>query len=191
MADTTHTPIREMEDARGFDLKAPYTSYWAVVPVTLRKANDFVAAFHRHTGRTARNGGKFAIGLARGGSLVGVGIVGNPLSATLMDGRTAEVLRLCVNDAAPESACSRLYAACWRAWKAMGGVRMITYTLESEPGTSLRAAGWLRVGKTKPTAGGWRKGEDNCRRTESPVLALVKHRWQILASAHVEGVELL
>lgn len=186
-----HASIRDMEDPLGFDLSAPYTTDWEVVPTTLRKANDFVASFHRHTGRTARNGGKFAIGLAKSGKLVGVAIVGNPLSATLMDGRTAEVLRLCVVSDAPESACSRLYAACWRAWKAMGGSRMITYTLETEPGTSLRAAGWICVGKTKPTAGGWRKTEDNCRRTETAVLALVKHRWQIVSSARETGADLL
>ena len=175
-----HTNIREFEPASQFDLSAPDTEVWAVVPTTLRKANDFVAAHHRHTGRTSRNGGKFALGLAKNGLLSGVAIVGNPLSATLMDGFTAEVTRLCVVETAPDSACSRLYAACWRAWKAMGGTRMVTYTLESEPGTSLKAAGWVKVGQTKPTAGGWRKN-DHIQRTETAVLALVKHRWEIRA----------
>jgi hypothetical protein len=64
----------------------------AIVPVTLRTANDFVAEFHRHNGRTARNGGKYAIGVSDGTELLGVAIVGNPLSATYMDGLTAEVL---------------------------------------------------------------------------------------------------
>ena len=174
-----HDAIRVFETAGDFDLTAPTSAEWSVVPTTLRKANDFVAAHHRHTGRTARNGGKFALGLAKDGALAGVAIVGNPLSATLMDGFTAEVLRLCVIDGAPDNACSKLYAACWRAWKAMGGRRMVTYTLESEPGTSLKAAGWIKVGRTKPTAGGWRKSGDNCARTETAVLALVKHRWEI------------
>jgi hypothetical protein len=177
-----HEPIRDFEDPTLFDLRAPHTLAPTVVPTTLRRANDFVSCYHRHTGRTARNGGKFAIGLGDGGRLVGVAIVGNPLSATLMDGFTAEVLRLCVAPNAPRNACSMLYSACWRAWRGMGGSRMVTYTLESEDGTSLRAAGWLRVGVTKPTAGGWRKGEDNCARTETAVLALVKHRWQILSA---------
>ena len=66
------------------------------VPMTLREANDFVAAFHRHNGRTARNGGKFAIGASDGSDLWGVAIVGNPISASFMDGFTAEVLRTCV-----------------------------------------------------------------------------------------------
>lgn len=92
-----------------------------LVPMTLRKANDFVAKHHRHNGRTSRNGGKWACGLACAGRLVGVAIVGNPLSATLMDGWTAEVLRVCTTEQAPKGACSMLYQACWRAWRAMGG----------------------------------------------------------------------
>lgn len=186
---TRHEPIRDFEDSNQFDLRAPFTHGWSLAPTTLRKANDFVASYHRHTGRTARNGGKFAISLIKEGRMGGVAIVGNPLSATLMDGFTAEVLRLCVVEDAPPSACSQLYGACWRAWKAMGGRRMITYTLESENGTSLRAAGWVKVGATKPTAGGWRKGDDNCVRTETAVLALVKHRWEI--KVQPAGSELL
>ena len=80
-----------------------------VIPITLREANDFVEAFHRHNGRTARDGGKFAIGLETNEeSLVGVAIVGNPLSATLMKKGTAEVLRVCVNENAPRNSCSKL-----------------------------------------------------------------------------------
>ena len=112
-----------------FDFSAPQGSGWYLVPTTLRKANDFVACFHRHMGRTARNGGKFALALAFNGQVKGVAIVGNPLSATLMDGVTAEVLRVCVLAEVPKGACSQLYGACWRAWKALGGTRMITYTL--------------------------------------------------------------
>lgn len=48
------------------------------VPLTLREANDFVAQFHRHNGRTSRDGGKFAIGCSDGDQLVGVAIVGRP-----------------------------------------------------------------------------------------------------------------
>src|ERR1017187_9513843 len=35
-----------------------------IVPCSLRKANDFVAVYHRHSKRTARNGGKFAVAIA-------------------------------------------------------------------------------------------------------------------------------
>lgn len=92
-----------------------------IVPVTLREANDFVQNFHRHNGRTSRDGGKFAVGIEFFEEMVGVAIVGNPLSATLMDGFTCEVLRCCTNDKAPKGACSKLYGACWRAWREMGG----------------------------------------------------------------------
>lgn len=174
-----HSFIRSPEESSGKDFSAPYTEGPEIVPTTLRKANDFVAVFHRHTGRTARNGGKFAIGLAQRGSLIGVAILGNPLSATLMDGLTAEVLRVCVLANAPKGACSQLYMACWRAWRAMGGTRLVTYTLSDESGASLKGAGWSVVGQTKPCKEGWRKSDDGCERTHTAVMALVKNRWQI------------
>lgn len=149
-----------------------------VVPITLREANDFVESFHRHNGRTARNGGKFAIGLAHDGELIGCAIVGNPLSATFMDGVTAEVLRNCVRDESPKGACSMLYGACWRAWRAMGGQRLVTYTLPAEGGFSLRGAGWKVVGITKPVANGWRKN-DHLTREWQPIMGEQKLRWEI------------
>lgn len=125
------------------------------VPITLREANDFVAAYHRHSGRTARNGGKFAIGVSTGEEMVGVAIVGNPLSATYMDGYTAEVLRVCVSPGAPKGANSFLYSRCWQAYRAMGGQRLITYTLATESGASLRGAGWKILHKTKDGHSDW------------------------------------
>lgn len=152
-------------------------------PISLRAANDYVAQEHRHNGRTSRNGGKFAIScwlidpLLDEASLAGVAIVGNPLSATYMDGLTAEVLRVCVAaEGGERNACSMLYGACWRAWKAMGGKRLITYTLQKENGASLRAAGWRIDGKTKPVAPGWRKN-DHLVREHQPVMLEPKYRW--------------
>ena len=118
-------------------------------PTTLRKANEFVANYHRHSKPVARNGGRFAISLWVE-DLIGVIIVGNPIARALMDGETAEVLRCCVKDSAPANACSKLYGAAWKAWKAMGGKKMITYTLQKESGSSLKGAGWKKVGVTKP-----------------------------------------
>lgn len=103
-----------------------------IVPTTLRKANDFVAEWHRHNGRTARNGGKFAIALEDQCQILGVAIVGNPLSATYMDRFTAEVLRVCTRPDAPTNSNSMLYGACRRIWFEMGGRRLITYTLTYE-----------------------------------------------------------
>lgn len=125
------------------------------VPITLREANDFVSAYHRHNGRTSRDGGKFAIGVANESGLVGVAIVGNPLSATYMDGYTAEVLRVCTAPNAPLGSNSFLYSRCWQAWRAMGGTRLITYTLTTESGASLRGAGWQVLHKTKDGHNDW------------------------------------
>lgn len=151
-----------------------------LVPISLREANDFVMNFHRHNGRTSRDGGKFAIGASSADGLVAVAIVGNPLSAMLMDSFTAEVLRLCVAPNAPRNACSFLYGACWRAWRAMGGRRLVTYTLKTESGDSLRGAGWKVVGETKPVKDGWRKNDHlNSIRRWTPVMGQTKLRWEV------------
>ena len=62
------------------------------------------------------------------------------------DGATLEVTRLCTDGT--KNACSMLYAAAWRAARAMGYKRIGTYILDSEVGTSLAAAGWRLVHKT-------------------------------------------
>lgn len=153
-----------------------------VVPITLKEANKFVVNFHRHNGPTARNGGKFAIGASTGDQLVGVAIVGNPISATFMDGFTAEVLRTCVSPDAPRNVNSFLYGAGWRVWRAMGGRKLITYTLQTESGASLRGAGWRIVGEVRPTEDGWRK-KDHLSRTWQPVMGQLKFRWEITEEA--------
>ena len=48
---------------------------------------------------------------------------------------------------------SMLYAAAWRAAKALGYQRLITYTLASESGSSLRAAGYRVVAERGPRRG--------------------------------------
>jgi hypothetical protein len=151
-----------------------------VVPLTLREANDFVYNFHRHNGRTARNGGKFAIGASVDSALVGVAIVGNPISGSFMDGFTAEVLRACVHPDAPRNCNSFLYGACWRVWRAMGGLKLVTYTLQEESGASLRGAGWRVVAEVAPTKEGWHKNDHvNGRRQWQPVQGQLKFRWEI------------
>lgn len=120
-------------------------------PLTIRAANEMVAAWHRH--HRPVHGALFAIGMEHDGQIVGAAIVGRPVARMLQDGRTAEVVR-CVTDGT-KNACSALYAACWRAWRAMGGQRLVTYTLATEPGSSLRAAGWRSLYSTKGRPGGW------------------------------------
>lgn len=108
-------------------------------PTTLREANAFVAQHHRHHKPTV--GHKFSIAVADEGGIVrGVAIVGRPVSRYLDDGYTLEVNRLCTDGA--RNACSMLYSAAWRAARAMGYRRIVTYILDTEDGGSLRAAGW-------------------------------------------------
>jgi len=116
-----------------------------LVPVTLTDAMLFVGRHHRH--HLPPQGGLFAVGVAQGEEVVGVVIVGRPVARRTQDGWTAEVTRLCVVDGV-KNACSKLYAAAWRGCRALGYRRLITFTLDSEPGTSLRAAGWKEVGST-------------------------------------------
>lgn len=113
-----------------------------LIPVSLAKANEFVNLFHRH--HKAVVGHKFSIGCSENGQLVGVVIVGRPVSRYLDDGKTLEVNRLCTLGV--KNACSILYAAAARAAKAMGYEKIITYILESENGVSLKAAGWKCAG---------------------------------------------
>lgn len=152
-----------------------------VVPCTLRKANDFVECYHRHNLRTSRDGGKFAVAVASSAQIVGVAIVGNPLSATLMDGFTAEVLRACVLPEAPRNCNSLLYGACRRIWFEVGGCKILTYTLTEESGASLRGAGWMLADtvKGRNTNATWGKA-DHLRRREQAIYAQAKRRWEAL-----------
>lgn len=121
-----------------------------LVPVTFADACGFVALWHRHNRPPA--GHKYSIGVAAGPVLVGVAIVGRPVARSLDDGLTLEVLRTATDGT--RSANSMLYGAAARACFALGYRRLVTYTQGSEPGTSLRAAGW-RVVASRPARPGW------------------------------------
>lgn len=114
-----------------------------LLPLTLAEANAFVAEKHRH--HKPVTGHKFSLGAARNEVLVGVVIVGRPVSRMLDDGETLEVTRLCTDGT--RNACSFLYGAAARAAFALGFKRIGTYTLPEEGGASLRAAGWKLIGE--------------------------------------------
>lgn len=118
-------------------------------PITLREARAFVTAHHRH--HRAPQGGLFAVAVGAGAAVVGVAIIGKPVARMNDDGWTAEVTRVCTLGA--DNACSMLYGAAWRAARALGYRRLLTYTLMTEAGTSLRAAGWKVIGQTD--GGSW------------------------------------
>lgn len=116
----------------------------AVVPCDFDEACAFVARHHRH--HKPPVGHKFSIATADEAGLIrGVCIVGRPVSRILDDGMTLEVTRL-ASDGCP-NACSCLYGAAWRAAKSLGYGRLITYILDTESGTTLKASGWTLVGK--------------------------------------------
>lgn len=128
-------------------------------PVKQREAFAFISERHRH--HKPPVGWLFGIGAHDGEKLVGVVTVGRPVARMLDDGYTAEVNRCCTDGS--RNACSLLYAAAWRAAKAMGYRRLITYTLAEEGGASLRGAGWKLLGERG--GGKWsrpsREREDN------------------------------
>lgn len=122
-----------------------------LVPVTFTQACEFVADWHRHNRPPV--GHKFSIGVATDeGLLVGVATVGRPVARSYDDGLTLEVNRT-ATDGTP-NANSMLYGAAWRAAKALGYQRLITYTQADETGASLRAAGW-RVIAERSARKGW------------------------------------
>jgi hypothetical protein len=114
-----------------------------IIPIEFSEAKIFVEKWHRH--HKAPIGHKFSIACADEEKIVGVAIIGRPVARMLQDGWTLEVIRLTTDGT--KNACSKLYAAAWRIVKAMGYKRLITYILDTEPGISLRAAGWKEIGK--------------------------------------------
>jgi hypothetical protein len=150
-----------------------------IVPVDFAEANAFVAQYHRHHKPTT--GCKFCIGVASIAEwvmdedrIVGVAIIGRPVARMLDDGWTLEVNRVATDGT--KNACSILYAAAWRAARSMGYRKLVTYILDTEPGTSLQAAGWKCVGH----AGGGEWGRASRPRVDKhPTQG--KIRWEAVA----------
>ncbi|HET9954139.1 MAG TPA: XF1762 family protein [Polyangiaceae bacterium] len=143
-----------------------------LVPCTLVEAHEYVRQHHRHL--KPAQGALFAVACAADGVVRGVAVVGRPLARMLRDGWTAEIVR-CATDGA-RNACSLLYAAAWRACRALGYRRLVTYTLPSEGGASLRGAGWSLVAQTR--GGSWSR-RARPRVDRHPTQA--KFRWEVVA----------
>jgi hypothetical protein len=121
------------------------TARLALTPIDLKDASAFVRQHHRH--HTPPAGHKFSLAAMLGENLVGVVIVGRPVSRHRDDGLTLEITRLCTDGT--KNACSFLYGAAARAAFALGYRRIGTYILKREPGTSLAAAGWKLIGEVR------------------------------------------
>ena len=138
-------------------------------PITLKQANEFVLNHHRHHKPTV--GHKWSIGLMDQSEIVGVAIVGRPVSRHADDGITAEVTRLATNGI--NNGCSMLYGASARVARAMGYCKIQTYILDSELGVSLKASGWELEALT--AGGQWIRNDGIVNRTDQPIEA--KQRW--------------
>lgn len=148
-------------------------------PITLRAASEFIAVHHRHN--KPPTGWKFGVGLHAGETLVGVATAGRPIARHFDDGLTLEVNRTCTDGT--RNANSMLYGAVWRAAKAMGYCRAITYTQADETGASLRAAGWVMVKRIEPRKG-WAESSVALRSKRDPVGSggVARVLWEIKAT---------
>lgn len=139
-----------------------------IVPCSVKGALRQVSEWHRHLPRL--QGGLFAAAVAgEGGVICGVAIVGNPPRVWQGTGRVV-ITRVATDG--QENACSALYGALCRAAKALGYREAWTYTLPEEPGTSLRAAGFVDMGLTD---GG--EHDRPSRRRKPAVRPEPKRRW--------------
>ncbi len=142
-----------------------------VVPITLRDARAYVNAHHRRLG--APTGAKLAIGVRDDRDrLRGVAILGRPVARRLDNGSTIEVTRVATDGC--RNACSALYGGAVRVARALGYARVLTYTLASETGISVRAAGWQPKGVSR--GGAWSR-HARTRRDLQPLGP--KQRWEV------------
>ena len=111
-----------------------------IVPLTLPEANTWVARLHRHHAPIPAGFAWWAVGAVADGRPCGAAIAGRPTNRNNDDRQTVEVLRVAA-DGTPNT-CSALLGACARAARAIGARRVLTYTLTTESGASLRGAGW-------------------------------------------------
>lgn len=106
----------------------------------LREAARFVAQHHRH--HDPMQGGIVAIGLWHGQELIGVAVIGRPVSRMLQQQGVCEFVRTCVRDDWSMAA-SQLLARARRVAATLGFPKAVTYTLPEESGSSLLGDGWV------------------------------------------------
>lgn len=141
-----------------------------LVPLTLKQANQLVGQWHRH--HKLAVGHRWSIGVEVEGELVGAVMVGRPVARMTPQYSVAEANRLVTNG--HPNACSKLYAAAARAAHAMGFEEIQTFILETEPGTSLQAAGWTKD-EDYSSGGDWNRPSRGGRRIDQPQCK--KQRW--------------
>jgi len=141
-----------------------------IKPIHLKAASEYVKQYHRHN--IPPVGGKFAVSCYSGDRLCGVAICGRPTARYSDDGATLEIYRNCTDGT--YNACSKLYGACTRIARDMGYTRIITYTLVSETGASLKAANFIYCGE----AGG-KEWTGSRKRNYYVAPQEMKNKWEI------------
>lgn len=158
------------------DAVGQYTLDWGLElgVIACADAKAFVLEHHRHNpppvswrwGHAVRNGP----------DLVGIAMVGRPVARKLNAATIVEVNRVCVPTLDPKelvwNACSMLYGAAAREAKSRGFGKIITYTLASEDGTALKAAGWIPEASVKGRS--WNRAK-RARKDKAPTVDKV--RW--------------
>lgn len=146
------------------------TEKFLAIPIELKDANEYVSMFHRHHDPVYRD--KFRIAcMGKDGKIHGVIQAGRPVSRNLDDGKTIEIVRCCTDGT--KNVCSFLYSRMARIAKEMGYSKIITYILESEDGTSLKASGWQYESDTQ----GNRSWNCPSRKRTTTAPTCVKQRW--------------
>ena len=138
-----------------------------VIRCSRKEAQGYIENTHRHHG--AALGDLFCLAACETttGKVRGVATVGRPVARHLQDGWTVEVNRLATDGC--KNACSALYGAAWRVARSMGYRRIVTYTLASESGASLRAVCWRRDDLPARCPKGWASRPDRATlHLESP-----------------------
>lgn len=146
-----------------------------LVHVELKEANAVIDKLHRH--HKAVTGHRFSIGAKNEGILVGVAIIGRPVARMTDQKNIVEVLRLCTDGT--KNACSFLYGASAKAAKALDYLKIQTFILEEEPGTSLKASGWVMESFT--SGGEWSR---QCRNRPKAKNTSKKQKWVKYLARH-------
>jgi hypothetical protein len=143
------------------------------IHLELAEANELVSKYHRHNKPVT--GHRFSIGaLDEKGVLIGAAIIGRPVARALDYRTTVEILRVATNG--KKNANSFLYGQAIRAIKALGHSAAITYTLEKESQSTMKALGAKCEGLIVPH-------EWDCpsrRRKSQPVYKEPRYRWKLL-----------
>ena len=143
-----------------------------IKPITLKAANDFILKYHRHNLPVA--GCKFAISAVNNNVIIGVAICGRPINRNLDNGLTLEIYRVCTNNY--KNANSFLYSRCKRLSQLFGYEKIITYTLQTESSSSLKAINAKQTALFKGRQ--WKNHGDKIRKFQ-PVFSLSKIRWEL------------